>query len=66
MLPHIGNEKVFQLYAMAISLGKLEEFDTANGDDWVLYIEHITAKKAMKDEIFGYHGVWQCRKVGKT
>ena len=38
-LPHIGDKKVFRLYAMAISFGKLEEFDTANGDDWVQYIE---------------------------
>ena len=40
-LPHIGDEKVFRLYAMAISFGKLEEFDTANGDDWVQYIERM-------------------------
>ena len=26
---------------MAVSFGKLEEFDTANGDDWVQYIEHM-------------------------
>ena len=40
-LPYIGDEEVFQLYAIAISFGKLEEFDTANGDDWVQYIEHM-------------------------
>lgn len=26
---------------MAVSFGKLEEFDTANGDDWVQYIERM-------------------------
>ena len=26
---------------MAISFGKLEEFDTANDDEWVQYIEHM-------------------------
>ena len=26
---------------MAVSFGKLEEFDTANDDDWVQYIEHM-------------------------
>ena len=26
---------------MAVSFGKLEEFDTTNGDDWVQYIEHM-------------------------
>ena len=26
---------------MAVSLGKLEEFDTAYGDDWVQYIERV-------------------------
>ena len=40
-LPHIGDEEAFRLYAMAISFGKLEEFDTANGDDWVQYIERM-------------------------
>ena len=40
-LPYIGNEKVFQINAMAVSFGKLEEFDTANSDDWVQYIEHM-------------------------
>ena len=35
MLPHIGDEEVFGINAVAVSFGKLEEFDTANGDDWV-------------------------------
>ena len=26
---------------MAVSFGKLDEFDTANGDDWVQYIERM-------------------------
>ena len=26
---------------MAVSFGKLEEFDTASGDDWVQYIERM-------------------------
>ena len=26
---------------MAVSFGKLEEFDTTNGDEWVQYIEHM-------------------------
>ena len=38
-LPHIGNEEVFQINAMAVSFGKLEEFNTTNGDEWVQYIE---------------------------
>ena len=40
-LPRIGDEEVFRINAMAVSFGKLEEFDTANGDNWVQYIEHI-------------------------
>ena len=38
-LSYIGNEEVFQINVMAVSYGKLEEFDTANSDDWVQYIE---------------------------
>ena len=41
MLPHIGDEEVFRTNAMAVSFGKLEEFDTANGDDWVQYIKRM-------------------------
>ena len=41
MLPHIGDEEVFRINAMAVSFSKLEEFDTANGDDWVQYIERM-------------------------
>ena len=40
-LPHIGNEEMFQINAMAVSFGKLEEFDTTNGDDWVRYTERM-------------------------
>ena len=40
-LPHIGNEDLFRITAMAVYFGKLEEFDTANGDDWVQYIERM-------------------------
>ena len=41
MLPHIGDEEVFQINAMAVSFGKLEELDTANSDDWVQYTERM-------------------------
>jgi len=36
-----GDEDYIVTYAMAVSFGKLEEFDTANGEDWVQYIERM-------------------------
>jgi len=36
-----GDEDYIVTYAMAVSFGKLEEFDTANGKDWVQYIEQM-------------------------
>ena len=32
---------MFQINAIVVSFGKLEELDTANSDDWVQYIEHM-------------------------
>ena len=37
-LPHINNDKVLQINATTASFSKLEELNTANGDDWVQYI----------------------------
>ena len=31
----------FWTYKMAATFGKLEEFDTASGKDWVQYIERM-------------------------
>ena len=57
-LPHIGNEEVFWATAMAVSFSKLEEFDTANGDDWVQYIERM--------EHYVLPGEWNYRRVEAT
>ena len=36
---HILVMRTIVTYVMSVSYGKLEEFDTANGEDWVKYIE---------------------------
>ena len=37
-LPHINDDEVLQINEITVSFSKLEEFNTANGDDWVQYI----------------------------
>ena len=40
-LPHIGDEDLFRITVMAVYFDEFEEFDTANGNDWVQYIERM-------------------------
>lgn len=52
MLLHIGDENCYETCVVTASFDKLEEFDNANGKDWVPHIkcmEHYFLANDIKD-----------------